>query len=85
MIDHSRRTENVFIIHGRDEAKRRELKEMVTDTFHLKPIILSEQPSTGRTVIEKFEDYAETCSYAIAIFTPDDEVSRNGETYLRHL
>ena len=34
-------------------------------------------------MIEKFEHYAETCSYAIAIFTPDDEVTTKGETYLQ--
>jgi len=56
---------------------------MVANTFHLKPIILSEQPNIGRTVIEKFEHYAETCSYAIALFTPDDEVHFNEETYLQ--
>jgi len=81
--EHTLQIDNVFIIHGRNEAKRRELKEMVANTFHLKPIILSEQPNIGRTVIEKFEHYAETCSYAIALFTPDDEVHFNEETYLQ--
>jgi predicted nucleotide-binding protein len=46
--------------------------------------VLSEQPDAGcKTVIEKFEHYAETCSYAIAIFTPDDEVTSAVETYLQ--
>ena len=35
-----------------------------------------EQPDAGcKTVIEKFEKYAQTCTYAIAVFTPDDEKS----------
>lgn len=80
----TRKKENVFLIHGRDEAKWRELKEIVQTEFRLNPIILMQQPDAGsKTLIEKFEHYAETCSYAIAVFTPDDEVSFGTETYLQ--
>ena len=76
--------ENVFIIHGRDEAKWRELKDIIEDEFGLNPIVLVEQPDVGcKTVIEKFEHYAPTCSYAIAVFTPDDEVTAECGTYLQ--
>ena len=79
-----RRRENVFIIHGRDEAKWRELKEIIKSEFRLNPIVLFEQPDIGaKTVIEKFEHYAPTCSYAIAVFTPDDEVKSGSENYLQ--
>ena len=79
-----RRKENIFLIHGRDEAKWRELKDIVQSEFRLNPIILVQQPDAGcKTVIEKFEHYAQTCSYAIAVFTPDDEVSTDSETYLQ--
>ena len=79
-----RQRENVFIIHGRDEAKWRELKDIVQSELRLNPIVLLEQPNIGaQTVIEKFEHYALTCSYAIAVFTPDDEVTSGGETYLQ--
>jgi predicted nucleotide-binding protein len=74
----------VFIIHGHDEAKRRELRALLSDRLGLKPVILSEQPDAGcSTLIEKFELYAPTCSYAIALFTPDDQVDLKGETYLQ--
>lgn len=80
----TRKKENVFLIHGRDEAKWRELKDIIQTEFRLNPIILLQQPDAGsKTVIEKFEHYAETCSYAIAVFTPDDEVSSGGEIYLQ--
>lgn len=80
----TRKKENVFLIHGRDEAKWRELKDIIQTEFRLNPIILMQQPDTGsKTVIEKFEHYAEMCSYAIAVFTPDDEVSSDGEIYLQ--
>jgi hypothetical protein len=52
--EHAHRKEYVFIIHGRDEAKWRELKDIIKDTFRLNPIILNEQPDIGKTVIEKF-------------------------------
>lgn len=76
--------ENVFIIHGRDEAKWRELKDILKSELKLNPIVLQEQPNAGcQTLIEKFEYYAQTCSYAIAVFTPDDEVTSRGGTYLQ--
>ena len=79
-----RHRENVFVIHGRDEAKWRELKDILKSEFCLNPVVLLEQPDAGcKTVIEKFEYYAKTCSYAIAVFTPDDEVSSENNVYLQ--
>lgn len=79
-----RQKQNVFIIHGSDEAKWRELKDIFQNEFRLNPIVLQEQADIGKTLIEKFEHYANTCAYAIAIFTPDDEVlDENGEKYLQ--
>ena len=80
----SNRQENIFIIHGRDEAKWRELKDLVKSELRLNPIVLLEQADAGcKTVVEKFEHYAKTCSFAIAVFTPDDQVTHNGETYVQ--
>jgi predicted nucleotide-binding protein len=82
--DALRHRENIFVIHGRDEAKWRELKDILRTEFRLNPIVLLEQPDAGcKTVIEKFEHYAQTCSYAIAVFTPDDEVTSGGDIYLQ--
>ncbi len=79
-----RKKENVFLIHGRDEAKWRELKDIVQSEFRLNPIVLMQQPEAGvKTAIEKFEHYAESCAYAIAVFTPDDEVTAGSQTYLQ--
>jgi len=82
--DALRHRENVFVVHGRDEAKWRELKDIIKTEFRLNPIVLIEQPDAGcKTVIEKFEHYAQTCSHAIAVFTPDDEVTAGKEVYLQ--
>jgi len=72
---------NVFIIHGQKEVRWRELKEMLHEKFGLNPIVLKEQPDEGATIIEKFEKYAPQCSYAFAIFTPDDKVKKNDNEY----
>jgi predicted nucleotide-binding protein len=37
----------------------------------LVPVILHEQPNGGRTVIEKFEAYADV-AFAVVLLTPDD-------------
>jgi predicted nucleotide-binding protein len=79
-----RHRENIFVIHGRDEAKWRELKDILKSEFRLNPIVLLEQPEAGcKTVIEKFEHYAQMCSFAIAVFTPDDEVKSGADSYLQ--
>lgn len=60
----------VFIVHGRDDKPVKELKFMLTQ-FGLKPIVLHEQPSGSRTIVEKLEKYSNV-GYAFVILTPDD-------------
>lgn len=76
-------SKNIFVIHGHDEAKRRELVSLLKDRFNLNPIVLLEQPDQGLTIIEKFEKYAANCSYAFALFTPDDIVTKGDKQYLQ--
>ena len=72
----------VFIVHGHDEAKRRELKEFLKDKLKLDPIVLSDQ-LPEKTLIDKFEKYAKQCSYAFVIYTPDDQVSNQEQKYFQ--
>jgi len=60
----------VFIVHGRNHEPMKELKKMLKD-FGLKPIVLHEQPSASRTIVEKLEKYSDV-GYAFAVLTPDD-------------
>ena len=76
-------SKNIFIIHGHDEAKRRELESLLKDRFNLNPIVLLDQPDQGLTIIEKFEKYASDCSYAFALFTPDDIVTNGDKQYFQ--
>lgn len=47
----------VFVVHGHDEAALQTVARFL-EQLGLEPIILSEQPDAGRTIIEKFEAYA---------------------------
>lgn len=60
----------VFIIHGHDGGTKETVARFISQ-LGLEPIILHEQPSQGRTIIEKFEDHSDV-GYAIALITPDD-------------
>mgnify|MGYP002532943969 FL=1 len=70
-------SKKVFIVHGRDN----ELKETTArflEKLGLNPIILHEQVNNGKTIIEKFEDYADV-GFAIILMTPDDMGCLSGE------
>lgn len=73
----------IFIVHGHDEAKWRELRDILEDRFKLKTTVLKEEAGAGETLIAKFEEYAANCCYAFVLFTPDDFVEKNGETYFQ--
>jgi CheY-like chemotaxis protein len=62
-----------FIVHGHDNKTKLELKNYLQNTLGLpEPIILHEQPSLGRTLIEKFEDLSAATELAFVLLTPDD-------------
>lgn len=63
-------SKNVFIVHGRDHEPMKELKTMLLD-FGLNPIVLHEQPSGSRTIVEKLEKFSDV-GYAFVLLTPDD-------------
>ena len=67
---HSKNSNKVFVIHGHDEAARETIARFL-EKLRLEPVILHEQPNRGRTIIEKFEDYADV-KFAIVLLTPDD-------------
>ncbi len=60
----------VFIVHGHNN----EVKVNVARTIEklgLEAIILHEQPNSGKTIIEKFEEHSDV-SFAIVLLTDDD-------------
>lgn len=64
-------TNRVFVVHGRDEEAKQTVARYL-EGLGLEPVILQEQPSQGRTIIQKFEEYAETVGFAVILGTPDD-------------
>jgi predicted nucleotide-binding protein len=67
-------TKDVFIIHGHDDGAREQLRDWL-EKLGLCPIVLTEKSDAGLTVIEKLEHYATTCAFAIAIVTPDPNIT----------
>ena len=70
---------DVFIAHGHNDAVKLELKAHL-EALGLKPIILNEQNDLGFTIIEKFEYFASTCSFAFIVMTPDDRAVAKSDT-----
>lgn len=62
----------IFVVYGHDDIARTQLEALLR-RWDLDPIILDQQASSGQTIIEKLEEYAEEVGYAIILATPDDE------------
>jgi predicted nucleotide-binding protein len=74
-------TKSVFIIHGHDERNALSLSQLLRDKFDLKPIIILATAGMSHYLSDKFEQDAQSCTFAFALFTPDDEVANSGQIY----
>ena len=63
--------EEVFIVHGHDEASKHAVARFVAK-FGIEPIILDEQVNKGQTIIDKFEEHAGEVGFTIVLLTLDD-------------
>lgn len=61
---------DVFVVHGHDEGPKHSVARFI-EKLELNAIVLHEEPSRGRTIIEKFEDYSNV-GFAVVLLTPDD-------------
>ncbi|WP_332854541.1 nucleotide-binding protein [Duganella sp. S19_KUP01_CR8] len=66
-----RNKRKVFIVHGRDNEAKQEVARFLS-ALGLEPIILHEQASSGMTIIEKIERYANDADFALILYTPCD-------------
>ena len=64
------RTNRVFVVHGHDEGARESVARFL-ERFGLEAVILNEQATAGRTIVEKLEHYADV-DFAVVLLTPDD-------------
>jgi len=62
-----------FIVHGHDQAALFALKDYLQNRMGFaEPIVLAQMPAMGRTLIEKFEEYAAMADLVFVLLTPDD-------------
>ncbi len=61
----------VFVVHGQDNEVKEGTARFL-EKIGLQAIILHEQPNSGRTIIEKFENYSGDIAFAVILLTPDD-------------
>ena len=73
-----RTTNEVFVVHGTDDGAKETVARFLTK-LGLEPVVLHEQPNQGRTIIEKFEEYAQV-AFAVVLLTPDDIGGRHGQS-----
>ncbi len=61
----------VFVVHGQDEGAKLAAVRFL-EKLGLIPVVLHEQPDSGMTIIEKFEEHASDVAFAVVLLTPDD-------------
>ena len=64
-------SDKIFIVHGHDNEMKESVSRLIS-SLGLEPIILSEQPDKGRTIIEKFADEANV-EFAIVLMSDNDD------------
>ncbi len=60
----------VFIVHGHDLNLLKDL-ELVLRRWDIDPVVLSQKPNRGMTLVQKFETHA-AVAFAFVLLTPDD-------------
>ena len=63
-------SDEVFVVHGHDDAARESVCRFL-EKIGARPVVLSEKPNSGRTIIEKFEAHSNV-KFAVVLLTPDD-------------
>ena len=61
---------SIFVVHG--HSRQHEIARFLERATKQEVVILDEQPGKGRTIIEKFEDFAGSAAFAVVLLTPDD-------------
>jgi predicted nucleotide-binding protein len=68
----------VFIVHGHDELLKTEVARFI-EKLNIEAIILHEQASSGKTIIEKIEEYSNV-GFGIVLYSPCDVGGVNQKT-----
>jgi predicted nucleotide-binding protein len=62
----------IFVVHGHESEKKFETVLVLERATGREVIILNEVANAGRTILEKFEDWANRVSFAVVLLTGDD-------------
>lgn len=68
----------VFIVHGHDDGARQSVARFI-ERMGFEALILSEQASQGRTIIEKIEAHRDV-GFAVVLLTPDDVGGKDSDS-----
>lgn len=68
----------IFVVHGHDNEAKLEVARFV-EKLGFEPIILHEQASGSKTIIEKIETYSDI-GFGIVLYTPCDIGAKNSES-----
>jgi predicted nucleotide-binding protein len=71
-----------FVIHGHNDTRKLEVARYLETSLFKTAVILHEQPSKGRTIIEKFEHHS-SVDFAVALWTADDVGKGKNEDELK--
>jgi predicted nucleotide-binding protein len=77
------RGRRAFVVHGHDGDVKYQVAGFLEKITGERPVILHEQVDSGRTIIEKFEDYASEAGFAVVLLTADDRGRASNENKLR--
>jgi predicted nucleotide-binding protein len=65
----------VFISHGRS-TEWREVQAFIEKDLKMGTLELAQEPNRGRTVLQKLNDEAAKCSFAVVVMTGDDDFGK---------
>ncbi|MEH2497268.1 putative nucleotide-binding protein [Bradyrhizobium sp. AZCC 1678] len=71
----------VFVSHGHDDKAKADVTSFL-ESCGLEPIVLADQPSGGRAILEKFEAYRDV-GFATVLLTADDLGRAKSDTDLQ--
>lgn len=72
----------LFVVHGRDKGAKEEVARFLERVSNDRVVVLQEQPSAGKTIIEKLEGAVPANSFVVVIATADDEGRLRGDADL---
>jgi predicted nucleotide-binding protein len=71
----------VFIVHGHNTTVRDKIDLFLTKELKVQTVVMQAGHFGGRTLPEKFEELAATCSFAVFILTADDILKNQADNH----